>query len=95
MSEGDWLAAIANFEAPDEHAKAVLARLASEEWKGHVLPAWKTVRSKDWNVLLRDCVEAERLMREHKSRVAVLQRQFAAAGEAAEALTIVAKYGEP
>lgn len=51
---------------PDDAAHAVLDRLVEEEWAEHVLPAFCAVPMEDWPLLIRDCLLADRAMREHK-----------------------------
>jgi hypothetical protein len=79
----------------DEHAQDVLGRLITEDWRQHVVPAFKVVPRDRWNVLLHDCLSAERAMREHKPIVEKLQRRLIDADAAAKALDTVAKFVEP
>jgi hypothetical protein len=68
-----WLAAaVAAYPKPDTHAKAVLGRLQADK---AVAAAFAAVcpNEPSWRILLADCVQAERLAREHPYRLKTLR----------------------
>lgn len=87
--------AIEHFRAeasPDEHGEAVLDRLTSEEWRHQVQPAFEIVPRELWHLLLRDCLHAERAMREHPQIVEWCLAKIDGEKEASRAVEAIAAY---
>jgi hypothetical protein len=86
-------AAVERFRATaHKHAQAVLDRLIAEEWRQHVMPVFELIPQERWEILIGDCLHAERAMRMHKRIVERAKRTIDEADKAAKALKIIAGF---
>jgi hypothetical protein len=77
----------------DAHAAAVLDRLVADEWTAYVSPAFKLAPRERWPWLIRDCVDAERMMtRFYRETGEASQRTLDAFPDAMKAIETLRKF---